>query len=368
MKNYIILIISLLAFSCNKKVEGLAEMKTKVSDLKKEIKSLEEQIAKLEPKSEALKPIDVQVSGVQTQTFKHFIEMQGVLDSKDNVYVTPKTGGGIEKLYVKEGDYVKSGQVIARIDNSIMEVSLNEINVQLETAKIFYEKQKSLWDQKIGTEVQYLQARTQVEALEKRIDTVREQMKLSTVTSPISGQIDEVRQKAGDMAMPGMGIVRVVNISNLKIKANVADTYAGTVKKGDVINIKIPDLNKEMKGIISFVSATVNPMNRTFEVQASLPRIDKDMKPNMMAMLTINDQIKPNSVVIKQNLIQTTEDGDIVYLAVMEGNKKIARSRKVKTGISFNGDIVILEGIKAGDQIITEGFQDVVDGSEIKVF
>jgi membrane fusion protein, multidrug efflux system len=367
MKNYIILSISLLAFSCGQKKETLAEKKTKVATLKTQVRKLEEEIAKLEPKREDAKAINVSLATVQSQTFKHFIEMQGTLDSKDNVFVSPKTPGAIEHLYVKEGDYVRAGQVIARIDNSIMEVSLREINVQLETAKIFFEKQKSLWEQKIGTEVQFIQAKTQVEALEKRIDTMREQMKLSVVTTPISGQVDEVRQKAGEMAMPGMGIIRVANITNLKIKANVADTYAGTVKKGDVINVKIPDLNKELKAVINFVSTTVNPSSRTFEVHANLPKISSDMKPNMMAMLTINDQNKANSIVIKQNLIQTTEDGDVVYVAVTEGNKKIARSRLVKTGLTYNGDIIILEGLKAGDEIIVEGQQEVVDGIELKV-
>jgi membrane fusion protein, multidrug efflux system len=349
----------------SEKKAALAKLQTEEKTISASIKKLQAELDILDPKKDVEKVITVTVSLVAVQNFKHFVEIQGRVDAKNNLFVSPQMGGAITNLFVKEGDYVKKGQTIATIDNAVLKQSLQEIDYQLETAKIFYEKQKSLWDQKIGTEIQYIQAKSNVESLEKRIATLKTQTAMTTVVSPLSGFVDEVRMKSGEMAAPGLGIVRIVNSDNLKVVAQVADTYASTIKQGDMVIVKFPDLGKETTAKLTFVGQTVNPASRTFVVEATIPKIDSQLKPNMTAVLNINDQAKSNAIIINQNYIQHTEAGDIVYVAVTEGAKKVARSRKVTTGITYNGDIEITSGLQAGDMLITQGYQDLVDGQAV---
>ncbi len=374
MKNTFFILFSVIVLaSCSKgggdkvseKRAELAKLQANEKTLVADIKKLQAELDILDPKKEAEKVIAVTVSPIATQTFKHFVEIQGRVDAKNNLFVSPQMGGAITNLYVKEGDYVKQGQLIAMIDNSILKQSLQEIDVQLATAKIFYDKQKSLWDQKIGTEIQYIQAKANVEALEKRLATLQTQTAMTKVTAPLSGFVDEVRMRAGEMAAPGLGIVRIVNSDNLKVVAQVADTYASSIKQGDVLTIKFPDLGKETTARLSFVGQTVNPASRTFTVEASISKIDPQLKPNMTAVMNINDQAKGNAIIINQNYIQHTELGDIVYVAVTEGAKKVARSRKVTAGTTYNGEIEIMSGLQTGDMLITQGYQDLVDGQAV---
>jgi hypothetical protein len=281
------------------------------------------------------------------------------------VFVSPQTGGALTKIFVKIGDYVTKGQKIATIDNSILRNSMQEVEIQLETAKTIFERQKNLWDQKIGTEVQYIQAKSAVESLERRINTLKSQDGLNVVLSPIAGVVDEVRLKAGEIAAPGIGIVRIVNFSDLKVVANVPDTYAGTISKGDMVKIKFPDLQKEISAKLSYVSQTINQVSRTFIVEAKVPNFDKSLKPNLTAIMNVNDQSKGAAIVITESFVQNTEQGSIVYVAETVGNKKIARAKVVKTGLSYDGKIEIISGLTSGDLLITQGYQEIVDGQLI---
>lgn len=364
--------ISSIVWACGKKEDNsLAGQKSRLAELKKEQSSLATEIKTLETSIEKLSPIKVEkvknvvVETVNREIFQHFVEATGRVEAENNQFVGPQTGGAITKVYVKEGDYIAKGQRIATIDNSILRNSMMEVQIQLETAKTLFERQKNLWDQKIGTEIQLIQARSAVESLEKRLATLRSQDALNVVVAPLSGYIDEVRMKAGEMASPGLGIVRIVNSSNLKVTANVPDTYAGTINKGNGVQISFPDIQKSVNASLNFVSQTVNPVSRTFVVEARIPTSDKQFKPNLAAKLLINDISKSNSVIIPENYILNTENGKLVYVAVEEGKNKVARSREVKTGLSYNGKVEVISGLQAGDKIITEGYQDLVDGQLI---
>ena len=358
--------------SCGKKEDNsLAGKKRQLDALQKEsstltdkIQALQGEIDKLEP-NQVVKTKTVAVSPIVSSNFQHFVEASGRLEAENNVFVSPQTGGAITKVFVKIGDNVVKGQKIATIDNSILRNSMQEVEIQLETAKTIYERQKNLWDQKIGTEVQFIQAKSSVESLEKRINTLKSQDVLNVVLAPISGVIDEVRLKAGEIAAPGIGIVRIVNFSDLKVVANVPDTYAGTISKGATVNIKFPDLQKEISAKLSYVSQTINQASRTFTVEAKVPNFDKSLKPNLTAILNVNDQSRGAAIVITESLVQNTEKGSIVYVAETEGNKKIARAKIVKTGLSYDGNIEILSGLSTGDLLITEGYQEIVDGQLI---
>lgn len=370
-----ILLMSLMVFvtvSCGKKEDNsLAGKKAQLATLQKEastltdkIQALQSEIDKLEPNKEQ-KVKTVSVSPIITENFQHFVEATGRLEAENNVFVSPQTGGALTRVFVKIGDYVTKGQKIATIDNSILRNSIQEVEIQLETAKTIFERQKNLWDQKIGTEVQYIQAKSSVESLERRINTLKSQDGLNVVVSPIAGVVDEVRLKAGEIAAPGIGIVRIVNFSDLKVVANVPDTYAGTISKGDMVKIKFPDLQKEISAKLSYVSQTINQVSRTFAVEAKVPNFDKSLKPNLTAIMNVNDQSKGAAIVITESFVQNTEQGSIVYVAETEGNKKIARAKVVKTGLSYDGKIEIISGLTSGDLLITQGYQEIVDGQLI---
>jgi membrane fusion protein (multidrug efflux system) len=370
-----ILLMSLMVFvtvSCGKKEDNSLEgKKTQLATLQKEASTLTDKIQKLQSEIDKLEPNKeqkvktVSVSPIVTENFQHFVEATGRLEAENNVFVSPQTGGALTRVYVKIGDYVTKGQKIATIDNSILRNSMQEVEIQLETAKTIFERQKNLWDQKIGTEVQYIQAKSTVESLERRINTLKSQDVFNVVVSPISGVVDEVRLKAGEIAAPGIGIVRIVNFSDLKVVANVPDTYAGTISKGDMVKIKFPDLQKEIAAKLSYVSQTINQVSRTFTVEAKVPNFDKALKPNLTAIMNVNDQSKGAAIVITESFVQNTEQGSIVYVAETEGNKKIARAKVVKTGLSYDGKIEIISGLSSGDLLITQGYQEIVDGQLI---
>ena len=351
--------------SCSKpdKKTELADLKSQQKETEIKIKALEKELG-TGKKVEAT-PITVSVTPLQAQSFKHFVEAQGVVTSKNIVQITPQMGGSLTGIFMVEGQAIKKGQLVATVDNSVMKESLAEINNQLDLAVILYNKQKTLWDQQIGTEVQFLQAKANKEALEKRIVTIQTQMGMSKVYAPISGTVEMVRQKVGEMGMPGAPIAQIVNVGDLKVTAKIGDTYVGSVKRGDAITVKFPDINKELNARISVVDALIDPSSRTFGIEANIPNLGGSLKPNQVAVININDLSKANSLIIKQNLIQKTEGGDLVYVAVVENGKKIARAKKVKTGISYNGDVEVMEGLTAGDNVITQGYQDLVDGSLI---
>ena len=354
-----------LLLSCSK-----PDKKTELADLKSQQKEIETKIKTLEKELGAGKkveatPINVTVSAIEPQNFKHFVEAQGVVTSKNIVMVTPQMGGAITGLFLTEGQMIKKGQLVATIDNSVMKESLTEIKTQLDLATTLFNKQKTLWDQQIGTEVQYLQAKANKESLEKRIGTMNTQLGMSKVYAPISGTVEKVMQKSGEMGMPGVPMAQIVNVSDLKVVAKVGDTYVGSVKKGDAITVKFPDINKEFTTRISLVNALIDPASRTFGIEANIPNLGGTLKPNQVAIININDLSTSNSLVVSQNVVQKTEGGDLVYVAVVENGKKVAKSRIVKTGISYNGNVEILEGLTAGEMVITQGYQDLVDGTLI---
>jgi RND family efflux transporter MFP subunit len=273
----------------------------------------------------------------------------------------------IVSLKVKEGDKVSAGQVIATLDAGTFNKQVAELQTQLSLATTVYEKRKRLWEQKIGSEIEYLQSQTQKQSLENNIATLRQQMRKSIVTSPISGTIDEVYAKQGEQANPAMPIARVVNVSDVKIVADVPENYLSSVKKGDKVKIFFGALGTEMEQKVTFVGQTINMANRTFKVQIDLPNKDGAIKPNLVGTVKINDFQAENTITVPTNLIQIGTNGSkFVYVVKEEGGKKIAKKVLVKTGMSYEGSTVVSEGLSATDQIISKGYSEVVDGENIR--
>lgn len=366
-------LIALVLISCGKKPleekqKELEALKKEAKAIQKQIKALETEIASLDTAVKDNKFKTVKLQEVATSDFSHFIELQGVLESEDNVMVNPKMGGLITAINVTEGQAVSAGQVLATIDNSVMQTSIDEIENQLSLAKTVFEKQKRLWDQNIGTEIQYLQAKNNKDALEKRLATARSQYALSRIVAPFSGVVDEINIKVGETAAPGFGGIRVVNMNRLKIVAKVADAYSSSLKKGDKVMVRLPDANVEFSSVISYAGLNVSQNSRTFEIEIKIPANIKNLRPNLMANISVNDGNIANAIVVPVNLVQKSSNGDYtVMVAETSNGKTVARSKTVKLGSSYDQKVVISEGLSVKDILITEGNDDLIDGQELNI-
>lgn len=341
----------------------LAALKEQKSQLEAQIAQLEKEVGAQAGAAQRLHT--VALTELQPQVFRHYIDLQGRVDAEDNVPVTSKMPGVLSKVLVKNGDMVKKGQLLARIDDDVMLKGLAELELQLKTAEDIYNRQKGLWDQKIGTEVQFIQAKANKEALEQRIITTKEQMQQSYVYAPISGTVDMVMLKAGQAISPGMPLCSIINLSQLKIVGNVTEAYAAKVKEGYPVQVFFPDLNREVSSRVTYVSKTINPTNRTFSVECSLPA-GSDYRANMIAVVKIIDYQNPNAIVIPVNLIQTGSEGDFVLTAEKSGDNRAAVKKAViRQGSNYNGMVEIKDGLKKGDWVISTGFQDVNNGETV---
>jgi RND family efflux transporter MFP subunit len=346
---------------------GQEDPAAKLAKLKDDKVKIEQQIAELEKQvtKPAPKIMTVGLSEVNTAPFRHYIDLQGKVDANESVMATSKMPGALKKVYVKNGDNVRQGQLLAEIDDNVMLKSLAELDGQLVTATDIYNRQKGLWDQKIGTEVAFIQAKNAKESLERSIATVKEQWSMTKIYAPTSGTVDLVLLKQGQAIAPGMPLCNILNLSNLKVAGEVTEAYAAKVRKGDNVQVYFPDLNKEVSTRVTFVSKTINPMTRTFTVECALS--GNDYRANQVAVMKIIDYQSPNAVVIPVNLVQMAEDGDFVLVAEKGAdNKATVRKASIKQGQNYGGNVEILSGLKKGDWVIATGFQDVNAGETVQ--
>jgi len=313
------------------------------------------------------KAITVKVTPSVECVFNHYIQVQGTVDGDQNIAVSPQMAGIVTAVYVKEGTPVKKGQVMVDLDAQVMKQSLEEVNTQLALVTSIYEKQSALWEKKIGSELQYLQAKNNKESLEQRVNTIKEQLKLARIVSPISGTVESVPLRVGEMASPGMpgSTIRVINMSVAKISAEVAETYASRIKDGNDALISFPDLGKEIETKLNFTSRFIDPVNRTFKVESKFSSKEVELRANMIAYIKIKDYTNEKAFCLPANYVQTNQDGKYIYIAKQDGDGWVAERRIVKTGMDYNGTIEILEGIVAGEKIITSGFQELNAGQKV---
>lgn len=365
---YAMLIAGLMS-SCGSgdKKAKLEKLKQQSSDLMEQIKNLEKEIA-LEGDSITtnLKVKDVSVKQIANESFKHYIDVQGRVDGDENVTVSGKMAGTVDRILVNEGDEVKEGQILAELESSILQQGIEELKTSLSFVTDVYEKQKNLWDQKIGTEIQFLSAKNNKESLEKKLSTLKEQLELSKIKSPINGVVDAVDIKIGQSLMPGMPAIRVVNLNKLKAKAEISETYASKVRKGNDVVVFLPDLNKEVATKISYTSKVINNTTRTFSAEADLDSQNQDYRPNMIAILKVVDYQKDSAIVIPLNLIQHSSASDYVYVASNKHGKNIATRKDVVLGQVYNGKAEIINGLNPNDKLITSGYLDLTEGMLIK--
>jgi membrane fusion protein, multidrug efflux system len=366
-----VLVVASLLAACSAatkeddKKARLEKLKTQQAELSKEIAKLEEEIAKENPDSANVRSKEVAVTELSPKKFNHYVQTQATVESENNLMISAKAAGTITHLYVNEGDQVSKGQTIAQIDNSIMLRSIESMKSQLELATSVYERQKNLWEQKIGTEVQFLQTKTQKESLEKQIASLQEQNELTKIKSTINGTVDALMIKQGENVAPGMPAVRVVNSSDLKLTAKISEAYATRVKKGDKVLVNVSELNREIPATVTFAGRTIDPLSRTFDVEVKLPS-SADLRPNMTATAKVIFHTENQALVIPINVIQEINNEKVVYIAEAKGNQTVA-VRKVVTVDGVYGGLAQVKGLKAGDKVITVGYQGLNDGDFVKI-
>ena len=392
----IALMMSMAIVSCgnSSKKDGdanLNDKKLQLEKLKKEqeknnvqIVKLQEELSKLDTSSSNPSKIKlVTIAPVVIKEFSHYIELQGTVDAENISYISPRgMGGQVKAVLIRQGDRVRKGQLLLRLDDAIQRQQVvaarqqaGGIQSQLTLAKSIYQRQKNLWDQGIGTEVQLLTAQTNVSTLESQLRQVnegvklaQEQLRTASVYSDVSGVADVVNIKVGEIfqGMTAAGPqIKIVNTSNLKVVSNIPENYLGTVQNGTAVIVFFPDANKTINSTVSFTGASINISNRGFVVEAKLPA-DPTLKPNQLATMKIRDYNSPNSITIPLNTLQNDEKGKFVMVAVNEKGKLFARKRTVNIGM-LNGDqLEIKTGLKDGDQLIVEGFANLYEGQQLK--
>jgi RND family efflux transporter MFP subunit len=383
MKRFIaaLVAITVIASSCgdgkkdkisiiNDKKVQLQKLKTQQQKLNQQISTLEKEIAAADPKSAAGSEKLVSVMPLTQQNFSHYIELQGKVDAQNISYVAPPNGqGGIVKaLYVTQGQYVKKGQVLARLDDQMIRQQIEPLRVQLATAEDTYRRSKNLWDQGIGTYQQVLTAKTQMESLQKQIGVIQKQASMMIVTAPSSGVADMVNVRVGEAFVGATAAgpqIRIVNTGNLKIVAAVPENYLGRVHVGTQLQVVLPEQNNRViSAVVTVVQKVIDPNTRSFNIEARIPS-DAALKPNQIAQVKILDYNAPSVIVVPLNVVQSDEKGKYVYIAEKKGNNLVASKRTIFVGESYGDGIEIKSGLNGGDLLITEGYQNLYEGQII---
>ena len=391
------LAIALLLFivSCNNKQkeggDSVSDKKAQLEKLKKEKDKNDQQIARLQEElsktdTSSANPAKIKlvaITPVALQNFAHYIDLQGKVDAENISYISPRNGGGqVRQLFVKQGDHIKKGQLLLKLDNAVQQqqvVAVKQqqegVKTQLALAKNLYERQDKLWKEGIGTEVQLITSKTNVQSLENQLSliaenvkTVQEQVNTANVYSDVDGVADIVNIRVGETFV-GNSVagpqIKIVNTSQLKAVSNIPENYLGTVTKGTAVVVELPDAHKTVNTTVSFTGASIDLINRGFVVEAKLPN-DPALKPNQIALMKIRDYNADSTIAIPLNTLQNDEKGKYVMVAVMENGKLIARKRPVTIGM-LNGSILeVRSGLRAGDALVTEGYTGLYEGQQLK--
>jgi RND family efflux transporter MFP subunit len=304
---------------------------------------------------------------IRPSLFQHFIQVQGTVESDNNILIPAQSSGVVKKIHVRQGDSVRQGQLLAELDAAILESGIAELEHGLELATTIYERQDRLWKKNIGSELDYLTAKNNKENLEKKLATLQEQYKLTKVHAPISGTVDDVLIKEGEMAAAGFGTIRIVQLSRLKLKASLSENYISRVNKGDTVRVRIPVAGREMELTVDAVSQVIDPNNRTFQIEIRIPARERDLKPNMLAVITINDYSNPEALTVPQNVVQETGTESFLFVAEERDGGWIARRRAVVPGENYGEQLEINEGLSAGEFVVTLGFQNLADGQPVSL-
>lgn len=340
----------------------LKELKAQLVDIKGQIKSLEKDLNG-QAEVQTLKKTPVRVQKIESTEFVHYIEQAGKINSKENILVSAEMGGLIVKLNATEGQWVTKGEPIIELDSDIMQSNVDELKSSLALAKTTFERQEKLWEQKIGSELQYLQIKNQYESLNKKLEAAESQLEKLSISAPISGVIEEIFLNTGELAAPGRPAFRIVNTQKVYVEADVAERYANILKKNTPVKVNFKSLGISKRAPLNFVGQVINPENSTFKVKIDLNNPNGVLKPNGVASLEIQDYYNENAIVVPSQIVKKDMRGD--YLFINEKGK--AKKVYVNVGLSQAESSMILSGLNIGDQVIIEGYSEVIGGSLLDI-
>jgi len=361
-KKYLIFLSLVLITSCGeakKESVNLLKLKTEKNSLIKQIDSLSEILNSVElniSKLDTNKRLpSVTVFNAKEKLFQHFIEVQGTVEADQSVELYPENSGSITNIYVKEGQKVYKGQTLIQIDNSVLKSSIVELETQFELAKTTFERQKRLWDQNIGSEIQFLQAKAQKEGLENSLESLKAQEKKLKISAPFSGTIDEMFAKIGGLAAPMIPAVRLVNLNQIHVESEVTETYLKYIRMGTQVELFFPSIGKNVSANVSQVGNYINPNNRSFKVRIDINNQNNELKANLLADIKIND-FKETGIVIPAKLIQKDREGkQYVYTVIKDKENYLCKKNYIKAGMTYESDAFIIEGIQKDDLIVDKG-------------
>jgi membrane fusion protein (multidrug efflux system) len=351
------------------KKEELKEKKVELQKMESSIKELEKEISVLDPEfgKKNRKATLITTTSVETTNFEHYVEVSGAVKSRKNILISAENMGNIQRIPVKEGYEVSKGQLILSMDTELYQRTLEQLKTEYDLATTMFEKQSNLWDQNIGTEVQYLEAKNRKESLENQLANVRTQISKSQVRAPFPGTVEEVFVRVGEMAQPGTPLVRIVNHRDMYVKADLSESYIGNFKKGDMAVVFFPSLDKTIESRITSIGQVIDQQNRTFSIEVALPFTNFIVKPNLIATVKIKDFHQKDAVVVPSKLIQKDNLGDFVFVTEQDSASAIAKKVQINRGITYQNKTMILEGLSGNETLIDEGFRDVAEGTKVQI-
>jgi RND family efflux transporter MFP subunit len=372
----ITLFIAMMALLVSCKQENKSKLEKQIISYQKEASKLNAKITNLQQQIDQQEKTKNQLAGlkirittdtVQPQMFKHYFDASASVESVHEAFISPEVSGQVEKVLVNEGDKVSKGQLLAQLNTDVIENNISEVKASLSLAKFTYQKQKSLWEKHIGSELQYLQAKTNMESLSSKLQTLETQYKKSFIRSPISGYVDALDLKVGELATPGMRFCHVVNLQDLYLNAQVSENYLPVVHKGDEVSVTFPTYpDIKMTEKVYRTGEVIQEQNRTFKLQLKIKNRKKMLKPNMLAVLRINDYTNPKALAVPSFVIRKDIKGDYLFL-VKKGvsGQWVSRKQYVTTGLSSGRYTEVLKGIQPGDVVVKDGFNNVTEGSVV---
>lgn len=367
----VVMVMAFVLASCAGTPDNSVEAKRKqLTDYKKQRQDLETKIAELEKELDAnseVKYVNVKALALEPRLFEHFVEVTGKVEADQEVNVSPEGSGKIIDILVREGQHVQKGTVLANLNTDMLDQSIAEAKIGLELAQTTFDRQKNLWDQKIGSELQFLQAKSNKESMERRLESLQAQKEMAVIKSPVDGVVDVIFQKKGEIASPQFPFAKVVNISRIKIYGDVAESYLTKVKKENPVSVSFPAISKNAEAPISQIGNYIDPNNRTFRIRLDLNNPDGMIKPNMIAILKIRDYVSEAAFVVPSLLIKSDFRGKYTYVVDESDSIKRARKVYVTTGVSANNLTEVTEGLGANMKVISEGFDQVIDGSAVNI-
>lgn len=385
MKHIITLIlITLFLVSCgnekNQSIDdiiasnNLEQIRQKKTELDAQQQDIDEQLKKLSVKIKELDPQAkiplITTFAAKETVFTHFVELQGNVDTKKNLVIYPEYSGVLTSVFVKPGQKVSKGQTLAKIDDGGLSQQVSQLQIQADLAKTTFERQKRLWEQNIGSEIQYLQAKSNYEAQQKAVNQLQQQVAKTIVKAPFTGTIDDVITDQGSVVAPGQSpLFRIVNLDDMYVETDVPESYIANVTEGKTVEVEFPVLGTSMNAKVRQAGSFINPANRTFKVEVAIPNKDKNIKPNLTAKLKINDYTNENAILVPLSIISENAQGEqyVYTVANKSGDTATAKRTIITTGKTQGDYIEVLSGLSNNDEIIKEGARSVKDGQEVKI-